>query len=339
MPVLGTGVMPAGGVGSLGQELQYVTRRAFVKKLIVQIYNTSPTVAALLGNSQPASGGVSSVTIPSQGAQLVNLQWVGYDGSFNQPAVQPAVTNLEFNLKGAVIPIPYLGFEGLIQDAHEIIPLLAARMNDAGNVYCDGLGNALFNNYTNTQQVIGLPAGVDDGTNAVSYGNQSRTLNPWLKAKRYNAGSVTPTRILVMGYITGLFKYGGELPSFGVTGPATWQALANDFIPNESYVITPEKGFEGEPWGARSAFRALMVSGVPIYLDPYCPEGTMYLLNTGYLAFYIHEKAAFAFTGFESTLSNFQIGYIGAVLSLLELVVAKPKVCAVITGFTPVSGL
>ena len=334
MPILGTGVFPAGGVNSLGQELQYVVRRAFVKKLVVQLYNTSPLAAALIANSQPATGGVSSVTIPAQGAQFVNLQWVGYDGSFNQPAVQPAVTNLEFNLKGAVIPIPYLGFEGLIQDAHEIIPLLAARMNDAGNVYCDGVATALLNNVSNTQQIIGLPAAVDDGTISVNFGNQSRTTNPWLKAKRYAAGGVNPTRATVAQYITGTFKFGGELPTFGIMGPATWQTLQNDYLGNESFVVTPEKGFDDEPWGARSAFRACMVSGVPIYMDPYVPEGTLYLLNTGYLAFYIHERAAFAFTGFESTLSNFQIGYIGAVLSLLELVLAKPKVCTVVTGFT-----
>src|SRR5256885_489700 len=211
MPVLGTGVIPSGGAGSLGQELQYVVRRAFVKKLVVQIYNTSPLTAALIANSQPATGGVSSVTIPAQGAQFVNLQWVGYDGSFNQPVVQPAVVNLEFNLKGAVIPIPYLGFEGLIQEAHEIIPLLAARMNDAGNVYCDGVATALLNNVSNTQQIIGLPAARDDGTNSVNYGNQSRTTNTWLKAKRYAAGSVNPTRALVAQYITGTVKFGGEL--------------------------------------------------------------------------------------------------------------------------------
>jgi hypothetical protein len=334
MPVLGTGIVPAGGVNSLGQELQYVVRRGMVKKLVVQLYNTSPFTAAMIGNSQPASGGVSAVTIPAQGSQFVNMQWVGYDGSFNQPAVQPAVTNLEFNLKGAVIPVPYLGFEGLIQDAHEIIPLVAARMNDAGNVYCDGVATALLNNVSNTQQVIGLPAAVDDGTNSTNYGNQSRTTNPWLKAKRYAAGSVAPTRALVAQYITGTFKNCGELPTFGLMGPATWQTLQNDYLPNESYVITPEKGFDDEPWGARSAFRALMVSGVPIYMDPYVPEGTMYLLNTGYMAFYIHERAAFAFTGFESTLSNNQIGYIGAVLSLLELVLAKPKTATVVTGFT-----
>ena len=334
MPILGTGIFPQGGVNSLGQELQYVVRRAFVKKLVVQLYNTSPLAAALIANSQPATGGVSSVTIPAQGSQFVNMQWVGYDGSFNQPSVQPAVTNLEFNLKGAVIPIPYLGFEGLIQDAHEIIPLLASRFNDAGNVYCDGVATALLNNVGNTSQLIGLPAAIDDGTNSTYYGNQSRTANPWLKAKRYAAGGVNPTRALVAQYITGTFKNGGELPTFGIMGPATWQTLQNDFLPNESYVITPEKGFDTEPWGARSAFRACMVSGIPIYMDPYVPEGTLYLLNTGYLAFYIHERAAFAFTGFESTLSNNQIGYIGAVLSLLELVVAKPKVMTVVTGFT-----
>lgn len=337
MPQLGTGVIPSGGAGSLGQELQYVVRRAFVPKLVVQLYNMSPLAAALIANSQPASGGVSSVTVPVQGAQFVNMQWVGYDGSFSQPAVQAGVQNAEFNLKGAVIPVPYLGFEGLIQDSHEIIPLLAARMNDAGNVYCDGVATALYGNTSNNQQIIGLPGAIDDGTNLVTYGNINRNTNVFWKAKRYSAGAVSPTRALVMQYITGTVKNCGELPTFGIMGPGTWQALANDYLPNESYVITPDKGFDDEPWGARSAFRALMVAGIPIYLDPYCTEGTLFLINTGYSAFYIHERAAFSFTGFESTLSNYQIGYIGAVVSLLEFVLGKPKSCTIVTGFTPVT--
>jgi len=334
MPSFGQGVVPS---GALGNELSYVVRRAFVPKLVVQLYNSSPLLAALLANSQPASGGVSSVTIPAQGAQMVNMQWVGYDGSFNQPAVQQGVWNLEFYLKGAVIPIPYLGFEGMLQDSHEIIPLLAARMNDAGNVYSDGVATALYNNTTNTQQIIGLPGAIDDGTNLVSYGGLSRNTNTWLKAKRYTA-SAAPTRALVAQYITGVFKNCGEMPTFGVMGPGTWQALQNEFftVGVEHYQITPDSSFDQASNGARAGFRAVMVSGVPIYMDAYCPEGTMYLMNTSYLAAYIHEKAAFAFTGFESTLSNFQLGYIGAVLSLLELVNAKPKANAVVTGFTPV---
>jgi hypothetical protein len=303
----------------------------------VQIYNSSPWLAALISSAQFASGGVSAISVPVQGAPFVNAQNTDYSGAFAQPAAQQGAFLAEFNLKGFVVPIPFLGMEAAVQIDYSVIPLIEARMNDAGNVYCDGVATALLNNISNVLQVIGLPAAVDDGTNSVNYGNQSRTTNTWLKAKRYAAGAVAPTRALVAQYITGAFKFGGEMPTFGIMGPATWQTLQNDFLPNESYVITPEKGFDDEPWGARSAFRACMVSGVPIYLDPYVPEGTMYLLNTGYLAFYIHERAAFAFTGFESTLSNNQIGYIGAVLSLLELVLAKPKVCAVVTGFTFVS--
>jgi hypothetical protein len=50
-------------------------------------------------------------------------------------------------------------------------------------------------------------------------------------------------------------------------------------------------------------------------------------LNTNYLNLYVHDQASFAFTGFESLLSNYQLGYIGAVLTIAELVLTKPKTC------------
>ena len=47
--------------------------------------------------------------------------------------------------------------------------------------------------------------------------------------------------------------------------------------------------------------------------------------NTDYINLYVHEKAAFHFTGFVSQLPNNQFGYIGAILTLLELVNVKPQ--------------
>lgn len=331
MPVLGTGIMPGGAIGT---EAQYVTRRAFVPKMVVQIYNCSPLVGAVIANAQPATGGVSSVTVPVQGTSFVNAQWTDYTGVFNQPAVQQGAQNSEFNLKSLVVPIPFFGMEGAIQKDHAIIPLIEARMNDSTNVACDAIGTALYNNTSNNQQIIGLPGAIDDGTNLVTYGNINRNTSTFWKSKVYSAGSVAPTRQLVMQYIAGTFKNCGELPNFGVMGVGTWQSLANDFIGQENFYITPDKSFDMESNGPRSAFLALMVAGVPIYCDPYCPEGTMYLCNSNYLALYIHENAAFAFTGFESTLPNFQIGYIGAVLSLFELVCVKPKAQTRVGSFT-----
>lgn len=328
MPI-GGGIIPATG-SSQYTELTYVTRRAFIPKMVVQIYNSTPLMAALIANSQTASGGVSSVTVPVQGSQFVNAQWSDYSGSFAQPSVQQGAYNAEFNLKLLVSPVPFLGMEGAVQQDYAIIPLIEARMNDATNVMMDAMATSLYNNTSNTQQFTGLPLAVDDSG---TYGNIDRTNFSWWRSKEYAAGSVNPTRQNVLQYISGTVKNCAEVPTFGVCGFGTWTLLAQDYVGQEQYVITPGSGFDGDANGPQAAFRALMVAGVPIYPDPYCPEGTLYLLNTNYLSLYIHEQASFAFTGFESTLPNFQIGYVGAVLMIAEMVSTKPKSMTKVAGY------
>ena len=331
MPI-GGGIVPASGTSQYN-ELTYVTRRAFIPKMVVQIYNSTPLMAALIANSQTATGGVSSVTVPVQGAQFVNAQWSDYSGSFAQPSVQQGSFNAEFNLKLMIAPVPFLGMEGAVQQDHAIIPLIEARMNDATNVMMDAMAYSLYNNTTNTQQFTGLPAAVDNGTGTATYGNINRTTSTWWKSTQYAAGSVNPTRQNVLQYISGTVKNSAEVPTYGVCGFGTWTLLAQDYVGQEQYVITPGSGFDGDANGPQAAFRALMVAGVPIYPDPYCPEGTLYLLNSNYMSLYIHEQGQFVFTGFESTLPNFQSGYVGAVLTIAELVNTKPKAMTKVTGF------
>jgi hypothetical protein len=335
MPI-GGGIVPASGTSQYN-ELTYVTRRAFIPKMVVQIYNSTPLMAALIANSQTATGGVSSVTVPVQGSQFVNAQWSDYSGSFAQPSVQQGAYNAEFNLKLMIAPVPFLGMEGAVQQDHAIIPLIEARMNDATNVMMDAMAYSLYNNTTNTQQFTGLPAAVDNGTGTATYGNINRSTYTWWKSTQYAAGSVNPTRQNVLQYISGTVKNSAEVPSFGVCGFGTWTLLAQDYVGQEQYVITPGSGFDGDANGPQAAFRALMVAGVPIYPDPYCPEGTLYLLNTNYMSLYIHEQGQFVFTGFESTLPNWQIGYVGAVLTIAELVNTKPKAMTKVTGYNSLS--
>ena len=328
MPI-GGGILPATGSTQF-TELTYVTRRAFIPKLVVQLYNSTPLMAALIANSQQASGGVSSVTVPVQGSQFVNAQWSDYSGSFAQPSVQQGAYNAEFDLKLMIAPVPFLGMEGAVQQDAAIIPLIEARMNDATNVMMDAMATALYTNTTNNQQFIGLPAAV---SSSGVYGNIDRSTYTWWQSTQYAAGSVNPTRQNILQYISGTVKRGAEVPSFGVCGFGTWTLLAQDFVGQEQYVITPGHGFDGDANGPQAAFRALMVAGVPIYPDPYCPEGTVYFLNSNYLSLYIHEQGSFVFTGFESTLPNWQIGYVGAVLTIAELVNTKPKSMTKVTGY------
>jgi hypothetical protein len=332
MPI-GGGIIPATG-STQYTELTYVTRRAFIPKLVVQLYNSTPLMAALIANSQSASGGVSSVTVPVQGSQFVNAQWSDYSGSFNQPSVQQGAFNAEYDLKLMIAPVPFLGMEGAVQQDAAIIPLIEARMNDATNVMMDAMATALYTNTTNTQQFIGLPAAVSaSGT----YGNINRSTYSWWGSTSYAAGNVNPTRQNILQYISGTVKRAAEVPTFGVCGFGTWTLLAQDYVGQEQYVITPGHGFDSDSNGPQAAFRALMVAGVPIYPDPYCPEGTVYFLNSNYLSLYIHEQGSFVFTGFESTLPNWQIGYVGAVLMIAELVSTKPKSMTVVSGFNSLS--
>src|SRR5262245_4835756 len=131
MPVFGSGIVPASG--SIANELTYVTRRAFIPKMVVQLYNASPTIAALLANAQAASGGVSSVSVPVQGQPFVQTQATDYSGAFTQPTAQQGAFLGEFNLKAMVTPIPFLGMEGALQLDHAVVPLIEARMNDSTN--------------------------------------------------------------------------------------------------------------------------------------------------------------------------------------------------------------
>lgn len=339
MSLLGAGIIPASG--AVANELTALTRRAFVPKMVVQLYKSTPTLAALLANAVTASGGVSSVTQPVQGASYVNHAWSGYNGSFQQPANLTGAQNAEFNLKLSIVPIPFLGMEGVVQMGHEVIPIIEARMNDATQVIKDAFATALFNNLGatnnatgNDQAIVGLPALADDATNARYYGNIDRNTaaNSFWKGYYQNYAIPTaPTRAQVMIIIAAATKYaGGEAPNIGICGWGTWVKLAQDFLGQERYFV--ENGFSmGQ---VESGFRALMVSGVPIFADPYCTEGEIYLLNTNYMGLHVHEAASFSFTGFESTLPNMQLGYVGAVVTIAELVGAKPKTTAHIKNLT-----
>ncbi len=274
---------------------------------------------------------------------MVNFQWSDYSGTFNQPASITGITNAEFNLKLGIVPIPFLGMEGAVQLDHAVIPLIEARMNDATNMFVSSLSGALYNNpggtdsltpgginYStiNNQALVGLPLAVDDTTNGDSYGGISRSANTWWKSTVVANVAVDPTRNYVLREISRVVKAGNEVPTMGVCGMGTWTKLATDYMAQERYIVGGQQGT------ANTAFEALMVGPVPIYADPFLAEGTLYLLNTNYLNLYIHQDAGFAFTGFQSTLPNFQLGYVGAVVLITELVNVKPITMSRTAGWT-----
>src|SRR5262245_234807 len=308
MPILGNGIIPG---GTIGAQLTALTRRAFIPKLIVQnIYQASPLLSAMVANAQMASGGVSSVTVPVQGAPFTSSQWSDYTGTFNQPVELVGAQNAEFNLCLAITPIPFLGMEGLVQVNAAVIPVIAARMNDAGNNIKQLLTTALWNNDNTAPaiELVGLPGAIEA---AQTYGNIDRSVAAnsfWRANEIAHSPSVDPTRDTTLAGIVSTVKFvGGEMPNVIIMAPGTWLKLSQDFTSQEQYQVNREGAYGDNPNGARAMFQAIMVAGVPTYIDPNGNEGEAWYINTNYQRFYIHEDAAFAFSGFDSTHPEFQL--------------------------------
>ena len=84
-----------------------------------------------------------------------------------------------------------------------------------------------------------------------------------------------------------------------------------DFVGQEQYQITPGSSFAKTSDGPEAAFQALMVAGVPIFADHFCPKGNAFFPNVKYTAMYLSEDAAFDFSGFYSLVPLGQTAVFG----------------------------
>jgi hypothetical protein len=346
MPLPGIGVAPS---GSLYSELTSVTRRAFVRRLFVQIYFASPSLFYLWGNAQRAAGGLNQVTIPLQGNSMVQGQFTGYGGGFNSPVVTPGIQNGQWNLAYWVVPIPLPFGETIIQATDREISLLKARMNDAYATTRQNIARLLYtNNSANPQLPNSFLDAFDNGTNVPTYGGINRTAagNSAFQGQYINVGTGTTFNT---NYSTATLGFnrkamsallakitdaaGGEAPTFGVMNPADYATLNNDFIGVENQYVMPGRAYTADT-PIRSSFPNINVAGVPIFADHFTPAGNLFFCNCKYSSIYISEDAALDFSGFYSLVPLGQIGQQGICVLGYDFISAKSSSGAWVYGFS-----
>ena len=331
MPLPGLGVAPQ--AGAIFSELASVTRRAFVPRLFVQLYFGSPCLFYMLGNAQRAAGGLNQVTIPLQGGSMVQGQWTGYGGGFNSPVITPGIQNGQWNLAYWVVPVPLPFGETIIQATDREVSILKARMNDVYAVTRQNMASLLFtNNSANPQQPDSFYNAFDDGTNVPTYGgiNRNAAGNSAFKGQYINLNSGTFSQgtagFTRAGMATLLASVtdqaGGEAPTFVVMNPGDYATLNNTFIGIEQINPPPGSAFTMDTQ-VRSSFPNLVVSGIPIFADHFCPKGDVFGVNVKYTSMYMSEDAALDFSGFYSLVPLGQIGQQGVVVCGYDILSAK----------------
>jgi len=344
MAVLGgTGVAPGASTAAF-QELNSLTRRAFVPKVTTQIYFSTPTLMLLMGNAQKSAGGLNQITFPVQGTSMVQGAWTGYSGSFNKPQVIPGVQNAAFNTAYFTVPVPLVLGEALLQSTEAIVPILDVRMNDVYAVAAQQLGSAIFTNNTNNPLMpSSFIDGFDNGTNVATYGGINRNVaaNSFWQGQLYpNTGAFSTRQNVTQQLIQITDVAGGEAPDYIVTSPSDFATLNSNFIAINSGNTSVEQIFvdPGKEYSMdsplRSAFPNIWIAGVPVFMDHWCPKGTYAFVNSKYTAYYLSEDAPFAFSGFYSAIPFFQIAQVGVMIVGLQLVTSKPVANALVTGVT-----
>jgi len=335
MPLPGQGAVPS---GSLYNELTSVTRRAFIPRLFVQIYFSTPTLFYLIGNAQRSAGGLSQITIPVQGQSMVQGQFTGYGGGFNAPVITPGIQNAQFPTCYWVVPVPLPFGETVIQATEREISLLKARMNDVWSTTVQNMGSLVYsNNSGNSLFPDSFVDAFDDGTTVATYGGINRLSagNSFWKGQYYNAVALSSgfDRQHMSNYIIQITDAaGGESPTFGVMNPSDYSTLNNAFIGSETIFTRPGNQYDmGTP--VRTSFPNLNVAGVPIYADHWCPKGSCFFVNMKYTSMYLSEDAAFDFSGFYSLVPLGQIGQQGVMVTGYNIVSAKPVSGAQIASF------
>lgn len=333
MPVLGTGLIPA---GPIGLELEATVRRVFAQMVVVLLYRQNPLLALLLRNAIRASGGVSPYTQPVQTGQYVPSSWIGPAGNFNIPSDVAATVNAEFNLCALATPVSSLGLEQLVtQDAVAVASRLMLKMNDIKNSALNALANALFGPPTpSALQMFSLQDAYGNAALAPTYGGLSRTTYPnWQGLVKTGAGAVL-TRAAFIPQLLASPKYnGGEALDFVVLSVEDWTTLLTDFLALERYNNDPSSRW-GKDDPVNSGFRGLLLGDTPLFFDLNLPAGTAIGFNSKYITLVIHEDANFAWTGWYSTIPQGQIASVGVSLTALNLVCSKPSTGMILQGIT-----
>jgi hypothetical protein len=335
-PITNSGLVPG---GALGAQLAAITRRAFVPSVFVQIYQSHPLLSLLMANAQTARGGVSQVTFPIQGASFVSFNWGSFAGDFPLPTDAAAIQDAQFNLKLGMVPIGFFGMEAILQSSEVVIPKLRAVMSDASVVIKQAYAQALYsNNYANAQAWDSLYQAYDDGTNVPAYGGITKTGTPYWQGQLItNTGALATTRVGMAQLQTRVQNgAGGEGADFAVMNPANWAVLMADFMSLEMFTTKPKSIYDKDDI-VNAGFRAIRVMDTPIFPDPFCPVGEMYLINSRYLSLYMSEYAPMTFSGFESQIPVGQISDIGVLISASDLCCSKPSSGAHVTGITGVA--
>lgn len=185
---------------------------------------------------------------------------------------------LTFSTKFRYKTVALFGTE-LTKNKNGVISLMNAEMESAARDLADDIGDDFYSDLGTGKSMNGMANIVDDGTNAATYGGQSRSTYTTLKANVTASGGT-----LTLAKMSTMYNAPDEEPNIGVANRAVISLYEQLLTPYENTVKVIDN-YKGGIKG-RAGLKALEYKGMPIIPDVKATSGNLYFLNEEYLDFY-----------------------------------------------------
>lgn len=169
-------------------------------------------------------------------------------------------------------------------DQEKVLDLVALEIQTKANQAADEIGTMMYSDGTgnSNKDFLGFEALVDDATNVVTYGGQSRNTYTTLKSTvTASGGTLTLAK---MATLSSDVNAGSIQWTDSYTTETVFNLYEQLLLPQERIVKTMEDMKGGTTLGTGAT--TLVYKGKPIYADEKCTSGVLYFVNMNFTDFY-----------------------------------------------------
>jgi hypothetical protein len=281
-------------------EINSISRRYIYPTLVDNVYRSNLMFFRLNARNKKILQGGLQIEIP-----LVYTRFAagGFYSGFDLLDVSPSdtVKNAAFDWKQAYVPVSVDGLTLIRADSPDaVVNFLSFYFENAQTELAEILGAGIWSTVTtNAKAVDSIPAAIDNGSLAATYGGLTRSANTFWNA---TVTAITPPLSLsTMQTLFGTVTEGGRHPTL---------LVAPQFVYNLYWALSvPGQAFPVQPGGhdeqlAQNGFTNLLFNGVPLAVDSHVPANQLFMVNEDYAYLYVNPRADFNMKEFREPVNQ-----------------------------------
>jgi hypothetical protein len=284
-----------------------VVSRYLLPEMVDNVYKSNPIIYRLMqGNKKVVQGG----THIEQPVILSDFNagdfYTGYDLLSMVP--QDTMRTAGWDWKQAYVPLVFSGLTLAKADSPDAIANIVQQQSSQANLrMAEVLANSLWATTTSALGLDGVPAMVDDGTLAGTYGALSRTTyTNWKAFREGGSGALTIPRLNTTFTSA---QYGGRTPSIIASGQAGYNAYYNLAFGTASLTSFNVSAGSGDANLFGAGFQNVLFNGVPwiadshIKVDPTSGQSgkeAIFMLNEDFVRLIINARGDWVMEDFQT---------------------------------------